>query len=259
MRNVEQSTKPLETTKSPNRLSFGAREIASTGLAAAMTVGAIGAANAEENPDTSPPPQPITDVFNADLNGDGKVSLGEFVVTFPDRMQFYAEQIQSIATEVQSSTEAAPSPIPEAKPETVINLKDYSLKNFLKLKDPKLNKTGFKKIMNKNIPVIIEGSDSQAKKAERKYISNQMNIIKDAKRYPRYNEAGFSLSFQVAYNLSEGQKAAKLGNIDIAKAYINIAQAYVRIGKSIIIFDKSDKEFDKAIKLASKQTNLNIY
>lgn len=86
MKTPEQAPRQIDKTKNLNRpgISFGAREIAATGLAAAMTVGAVGTANAQEQ-DTSLPqesPKP-TEIFNADQNNDSVPLSAELLVETP--------------------------------------------------------------------------------------------------------------------------------------------------------------------------------
>ena len=74
---------------------------------------------------------PRFEPFNADVNGDGKVTLGEVIVTFPDRMLRVAQGLTSVLDQAQTEetvTETQAEMTDEATQEFIPSFKEPTLR-----------------------------------------------------------------------------------------------------------------------------------
>ena len=109
-----------------------ARRIVAGGIAASLSFAATGVrAQDSEVPQTAallPSDEtPQFKPFNADVNGDGKVTLGEVIVTFPDRMLRVAQGLTSVVDQAQAeeaTTEAQAETTDEATQKYIPSFKE---------------------------------------------------------------------------------------------------------------------------------------
>ncbi|MBI2621846.1 MAG: hypothetical protein HYW63_04370 [Candidatus Levybacteria bacterium] len=136
-----------------------------------------------------------------------------------------------------------------------INLNDYSLDEFLKLKDKPLNDKGFEKIIKRAAPSLadylkVHGDD---KITPERLVDSEIKILNKLKRGWTMDWAGFSIANIVVFSIEKAENAAKEGNIEAADAFLARAQAYVRVGKTKIDFEGKPKSaLDAEIRRVAK-------
>lgn len=139
-------------------------------------------------------------------------------------------------------------------PEPEIDPNSYTLKKFLKLKDPKLDKTGFKNILEKNAPLIVayRNTHGYPDLTVDIYIKSAMDNLNYDLRGKTMGHAGNAIAISASGMLLDSQSAAKAKSFRQADAFQNYAHALIRIGKSEIEFKKSPRELDTQLRKVAK-------